>query len=517
MRMPKGDLLRAIANSNSIDPETIEERTAISRRSFLSGSLKATAFVGLSAMVPEYLYAGALHPSIAIVGGGMAGLNAAWYLKKASINATIYEGDKNTGGRIRTVRNHFGEGLTTEVGAEFIDSTHTEMLKLVKEFDLKLKDRETDFLNHGEGKEIYFIDGQHYSLKEVINNFNQYNVRIQQDALSIGDSWNTPAASTLDHLSIEEYFDQVGLTGWLRKLLDIAYTSEFGLQTSEQSALNFLTMISTDTQKGFDIYGASDERYGIVGGNAQITRKLTEKLQRQIKTNYILNAIRAKGKGFVLSFANGKEVHADLVIMTIPFKMLRDVDMRIEQIPTAKSAMIKDLGYGNNTKLILGMNSRPWREQSKAAGYAFSEKIYNGWDSSSVQNGNRGIGSYTLFVGTADAIRVANMKDQQPALATEYLPALEQVFPGCQSAFNGKTLVADWPNQPFIKASYAAYKVGQWTSIAGNEITPVGNLYFAGEHCSPEFQGFMNGAAETGKIAAKDVIKKVKGGKSKAA
>jgi monoamine oxidase len=57
-----------------------------------------------------------------------------------------------------------------------------------------------------------------------------------------------------------------------------------------------------------------------------------------------------------------------------------------------------------------------------------------------------------------------------------------------------------------VKGSYACYKVGQWTTIAGAEIEPVGNLLFAGEHCSFDYQGYMNGGAETGRRAAESII-----------
>jgi monoamine oxidase len=38
---------------------------------------------------------------------------------------------------------------------------------------------------------------------------------------------------------------------------------------------------------------------------------------------------------------------------------------------------------------------------------------------------------------------------------------------------------------------------------------PIGDVYFAGEHCSVDYQGFMNGAAETGRIAAEQITAKV--------
>jgi len=76
--------------------------------------------------------------------------------------------------------------------------------------------------------------------------------------------------------------------------------------------------------------------------------------------------------------------------------------------------------------------------------------------------------------------------------------------------FTGNHKAALWSNNPFINASYASYSVGQWTSISGKEFEPVGNVMFAGEHCSSDFQGYMNGGAETGRRVAEAILAKVK-------
>ena len=70
---------------------------------------------------------------IVIIGAGIAGLNAAYTFKKSGIKAKIYEASSRVGGRMQTARNFFGQGITTEIGGEFIDSSHTEMLALAKE------------------------------------------------------------------------------------------------------------------------------------------------------------------------------------------------------------------------------------------------------------------------------------------------------------------------------------------------------------------------------------------------
>jgi hypothetical protein len=63
-----------------------------------------------------------------------------------------------------------------------------------------------------------------------------------------------------------------------------------------------------------------------------------------------------------------------------------------------------------------------------------------------------------------------------------------------------------WPTHPFTRGSYSSYLPGQWTQIRGLERTPVGRLHFAGEHCSLEAQGFMEGGCETGEAAADAIL-----------
>lgn len=69
-------------------------------------------------------------PIIAIVGGGLAGLNCAYQLKKRGITATVYEGSDRTGGRVLTKQNFIASETYTELGGEFIDTGHKHMRNL---------------------------------------------------------------------------------------------------------------------------------------------------------------------------------------------------------------------------------------------------------------------------------------------------------------------------------------------------------------------------------------------------
>ena len=95
---------------------------------------------------------------------------------------------------------------------------------------------------------------------------------------------------------------------------------------------------------------------------------------------------------------------------------------------------------------------------------------------------------------------------------------VDHVFPGSAGAATRSprgALTVDlwhWPSQPLWKGSYTCNRPGYFTTIAGNEGKPVGNVYFAGEHTNSfyEYQGFMEGAALSGIDAAARILNDIK-------
>lgn len=444
---------------------------------------------------------------VVIVGAGMAGLNAAWQLKKSGINATIYEANNRVGGRIYTARGFFGSDTVTEFGGEFIDSIHEDMLALVREFGLSLLDTEAD---KALTKDAYFFNNQHYTVAQVINELQNVAPRIQADINLYKNNYKQ-AVESLDKLSLEQYLNNIGATGWIKSLLTEAYVTEYGLDAGEQSCLNMIALISLDTSDGtFEIFGESDERYKILGGNESLIKALASRLSDQINTDHRLTRLAKSGAGYQLVFektgGGTKEVLADFVVLTLPFTLLREVHLdQSLNLPPQKIKAINELGYGTNAKLMLGFNSRPWRING-FRGYLFTDNgLQTGWENTQLQNTAES--SYTVFSGGTAGLNVGLGSSEFQA--SKHLPLLQQVFPGAQSAYNGRVARFHWPTSPYAKCSYACYKVGQWKDIAGWEFEPVDRLFFAGEHCSEEFQGYMNGAAETGRRVAEQILEMV--------
>jgi monoamine oxidase len=489
--------------------DSIKESRHVTRRDVLKLSLAASGLVLANALpIPSMSARKKTAPRIVIVGAGLAGLAASHRLRKAGMHSRIFEASGRSGGRVITGKNILGQGLRTELGGEFIDTKHLEMFALRDDFHLKLIDLRSQDPKLRE--HAYFIGGRHYSEREVIEAFQSILPAIIKDKSVLPDTVTAamqlpPSVQVLDETSLAEYISTLAAPTWLQSLLIAAYTTEYGLDASEQSAINFLSIIpSAIPDDHFPIFGESDERYRFEGGNQTLIDALHREAGGSIENDRTLESIRMKGKKIELNFSTrvgSADVLADFVILALPFTMLREVKIDIP-LPTLKKKAIAELGYGTNAKILAGFSSRPW-EKAGFEGYTFTDQSFQtGWDNSRTQQSVSA--GYTFFLAGKEG-RFSN-SGQPIDHATKYLPELDQAFAGSAQAFNGNAERFHWPSAPFVKGSYACYTPGQYTSIAGEEIKPVGNLFFAGEHCSTNFQGFMNGAAETGRVAAENIL-----------
>ncbi len=497
-----------------IEEESINR---VTRRKFSGDILKASAALGLAGMYQSCsTVAKKTQPAIAIVGAGIAGLHSAYILKQAGITAQVYEGSGRAGGRIFTVPEMLGPGLWTEMGGEFIDSDHADMFALTKHFNLPLLDREAAG-EEGLKEFAYYFDGKHYELKDVLEAVKPAAAQIQKDRALLSDEITYTKYSAddarLDKISTLEYIEQTGISGWFKNFIDAAFTAEYGMDIAEQSCISFLSLFDPGDSKSYKLLGDSDERYSIIGGGQKLMDALAHEIKDQLMKEYLLTAISQNNdKKYMLSFNAGtskkEDVIADIVLLTIPFATLRNVDIKLP-LPSWKTNVINNLGYGTNSKFFVGVNDRVWRKQGYK-GYAFSDNgMTNGYDNTAFQNNNTGSGGYTVFLGGKNGLDVCTA--DAGLMQKKYIAALDAIFPGVSSQFNGKFFSWFWPTYAFSKCSYTSYKVGQYTAMSGAEFQPVDNLYFAGEHCSYAFQGFMNGGAQTGRQAAENIIKKIKG------
>ncbi len=491
------------------------ETARISRRSFVAGSSAVALTLAVTGCAPGGRLGGGRTATsrrddepVVIVGAGIAGLTCAWRLRQAGIPVRVMEAQSRTGGRMYSLRDHFADGQVCELGGELIDTGHSHIRALAAELGIPLNDLATD--DPALDETVWHVEGAKRSEEDVVAAFLPIAGRILDTLRPFGDEFDPVAsdpqgAESLDRMTLAEWLDREGVSGWMRKLLDVAYTTEYGLETDRQSALNFLLMIDPAAPP-FRIFGDSDERFHVQGGNDRIVRTLADRVADRIETDTVLEAVTRRADGrHTLTFRRDSGVRTVIarhVVLALPFTLLRDVELDVP-MPSAKRRAIAELGYGTNAKLMIGFSSRPWRERHGSNGSVVTDLPFQlVWETSRMQSGRAGI--LTNFSGGNHGLRVG--QGTPAAQADALVRDLEKIFPGVAAAREGmKEVRFHWPTNRWVRGSYASYLAGQWTTIRGLEGESLDTLHFAGEHCSLDAQGYMEGGCETGEQAAERV------------
>jgi monoamine oxidase len=496
--------------------QVIAERAGLTRREVIAGGTGLALAAALSGPLPRALAAS--QPRIVVVGAGLAGLTCAYQLKQAGLRAEVYEASDRVGGRCWT-RHDFAPQIA-EHGGELIDQGHTEIRQLAQSLGLDL-----DNLLAGEPngtEDFYYFDGQPYSFAQATDDLKGIWQKVHMDvsAASYPTQYNsfTQRGWELDHMSIIDYINETvpgGIESDLGKLLDIAYNIEYGAESSVQSSLNLLYLLAYSGQGQLRIFGPSNEKYHVRGGNDQIPTRLADNLgivgdssQGQIHLGKAMSSIRRNmDRTYQLGFSDRSMVTADRVVLALPFSILRTLDYGEAGFSELKKTAIKELGMGTNSKLHVQFRDRYWYKLDnggKNNGNTIADTGYqNTWEVTRAQPGIPGI----LVDYTGGKIGDSFSPSENPdARAKKFLKQIEPVLPGITPHYNGRATIDSWPDYEWTKGSYSYWKVGQYTGFGGIEGVQEGAVHFCGEHTSVDFQGYLNGGVETGQRAAGEVV-----------
>jgi monoamine oxidase len=513
-RTPLMRALRQIAREHSqanplgVELEELREREAVARttrREFLkrTGAVgAAVAVAGPAALARPARAAGSAR--VVIVGGGIAGLTAALTLQDKGVSSEIYESSGRLGGRMHSDWTEFGHGFwqggqQAELCGELIDTDHKTILQLAQRFGLPTVD---------------LLAAQ--TLQD----------QVQQTGYPTLYNSFTPAGQFFDRMTVYDWIGNYvpgGHKSQFGALLKAAYNEEYGAETTDQAALNLIYLLGFNAKPGsFSIYGKSDERYHIVGGNTLLPLAIANALPAEsIHLNNRMTSIKTNADGTItMTFDTGagpsKVVTADEVILCMSFAVLRTLDYRRAGFDTRKQTAITQLGSGINAKLNMQFNARIWNEDGSTGSIYTDLPLQSGWDVTRGQAGATGIfvdypgADVAKSMGQSSPYTTNATNPQVTKFAQQVIAQLEQVFRGITKQWNGKAMLSTPFTDPNFLCSYSYWKPGQYTGFSGYEKARQGNIHFAGEHCSQDFQGFMEGGAAEGVRAAGEVLADLK-------
>jgi len=194
------------------------------------------------------------------------------------------------------------------------------------------------------------------------------------------------------------------------------------------------------------------------------------------------------------------------------FSVLRKLNYKKAGFDMLKQTAITQLGSGINAKLMLQFNSRLWNAKGSTGSLYSDLPFQSAWEVTRGQSGSPGIvvdypgANQAKSMGQSNPYSTNATNAQVTTFANQFLSQIEPIFRGITSEWNGKAMLSTPFTDPNFLCSYSYWKPGQYTGFSGYEKLRQGNIHFAGEHCSQDFQGFMEGAASEGVRAANEIL-----------
>jgi monoamine oxidase len=441
---------------------------------------------------------------VIVVGAGLAGLAAAYELTQAGHEVTVFEARLRPGGRVRTLREAFSDGLYAEAGARIFSDSYPRLLHYAKLLDVPFAPIPSEAF-----ASLYYLRGQRltaaagepvdwpYDLSAEERQLGPFGILMKHvsPALEeIGDpslpDWRLDPVKHYDQSTFNEFLRRQGVSSQALELL--GRTFWFGEGADTTSALQYLVSYLAPFFQGQGLYAFR-------GGNDLLPRTLAARLQDKIHYGAPVGRINHGPKGVEAVFRQGgayQTVEAEHLICAVPFSHLRHMEVS-PPFASEEEAVIQELEYASVARIYLQVASRFW-EKEKVTGSAYTdlpimEVVEEPFPRPEPPTPRAILEAY---VQGPEAHRVGGMEaGERIEFALEHM---EKVHPGLPRYVEGGT------SKFWGHGGYAQFAPGQMTSWLPLAARPEGPLHFAGEHTS-RLAGTMEGALESGQRAAQEV------------
>lgn len=441
------------------------------RRHFLQTAAAAAA----GSILAPNVFAQRRQHSCVVIGAGFAGLAAAFKLKSAGWNVTVLEARDRIGGRV--ISHKFaGTDLICELGAEWVGESHERIKSLCSDFKIPLQKHQFEDYLLQNGKvsrpgEWGFSAKAKAAFENLIAQYEKF-TPAQKQRLDKYDWWY--------------YLEKIGFTDSDLRLRDLMDSTDFGESIRHVSAFAALAEYAESSPK-------NEMDYKMTGGNSRLAEEFAKRIGAEnIRLRESVSHIQ-QSRGTV-TVRSGEEVfRADAVVCTVPIQSLLKIKFS-PPLPTVQADAAERLTYARICKNSVLYDERFWRDENFSMVSDVTSHFY--FHSTQRQSGRQGILT-SYAVGEKADVLASQDDTRRMNIITRDLHDFDD-----QASMLARGIASyAWQRDEFTDGAYALYKPGQWFGIRPILQRPHGKVLFAGEHLA-DWQGFMEGAIETGESAA---------------
>jgi monoamine oxidase len=444
---------------------------------------------------------------VIVIGAGMAGLTAAYELRRAGFEPIILEAQQRVGGRVCTLREPFSDGLYAEAGAMRIPKAHDLTMAYVEKLNVQVAP-----FTMGNENAYYYLNGKRFRIKDANANPDAlgFEVAPHERGKTASQLWADclkPIVGMLEERGSDAWPDIVAQYDQYctREFLEINKWSEgaiemFGLLADQEALMNasFLELLREDVGNYYT------NMVEVVGGMDHLPRAFLPELGRHIRFGAKMTAIDQSDESITVHYetAAGKaQVTGDYAVVTIPFAVLRHVEI-LKPFTRAKQKAIRQLHYDASAKILFQCRRRFWEEDDGifGGGTITDLPIRVVFYPDHARETGRGVmlASYTW---SEDAQRWGSLSPEDRI--TQALDDMAQIHPQIRTEFEVGTSKM-WHDDEFAGGAFALFDPEQQSLLHDQIIASEGRIHFAGEHASLA-HAWIQGAIESGLRAAHEI------------
>ena len=432
--------------------------------------------------------------SVIVAGAGLAGLTAAYDLASMGADVTVVDARERVGGRVWTIHEGFTDRQHAEAGGDMIEAEQTTIRELASSLDLKL----TRILRGGFGYARADALGRPRLMKRAAGRgWDRLSSALEPWTTPYKlteQRWASPIAADIARRSVAQWLDERNADDDLRATA--AGLRGFFLADPEE-----LSLIALVDQFSNSDHTVPFEMYRIAGGNDKLPAALAAQLGARVRLGTELVAVSVRGQHVHATVKHQRlaaTMTSDYLVLALPASVLKRVPI-VPALPAMQHQAIASLQYGRATKTLLQFDRRFWREPGKPRAFGSPLPFGALWEGNEEQTGKPGI--LTLLAGGAasDATQAAVVSEGIEKFAS----SLAWLGNGPARLLASRQIV--WESDPLARGGYAFFGPAFDPSLRDWLSRPHSRLFFAGEHTSVRWQGYMNGAVESGRRAALEV------------
>jgi monoamine oxidase len=442
---------------------------------------------------------------IAIIGAGLAGLAAAYELDALGYETVVLEARMQAGGRVRTLRETFSDGLYAEAGAMAIADVDRLTLDYIKKFDLPLQKTnptgaERRFFVRGKWltdpkNAPYALNPNEKRLGGVAQLYSHYaSIGIKQIGDTQSNSWSPANFAELDRLTVAEFLRKQGASRDAIEFLKLTELGLYGDGIDSSSALGVLL--------GEAHYINAEKFYAIQGGNDLLPKAFARRLSDKIHYGAVVKSLaQSDDRVKIIGDRHGNSFafEADAVVCAVPLSVLGKIEFT-PLLSAEKRRAVVELKYASVSRVYLQSRTRVWEKYHPTARSTTDNPRVVFEDHTDTQTvSTRGIVESHTFGAEARQIAVLTEKERPGAIVCQ----LENLFPGYAKEFEGGASKC-WDEDEFTRGAYIDYRAGQMTGHFAHLAVPEGRIHFSGEHTS-KMHASMEGALASGRRTAGEI------------